>query len=613
MVKMAPQKTSEFEQDYTKVEEEPGEPGARGGRPPRSAEAEPNNENKRAPRRRRGFSVIKLGPTGMSVTHEGNEGYSYDYDYLYTFTCKDNTLQTRLKEVIENWHTDKQNPRKDWDQVWKEIEDRIQPLSEYISKNKESMESHCKNPNGQDRTWTEADSNACMLITAGLRYIYGIKKQETETEPSRTNNRTFKATAACIILNEFIKKLEKKANSCTQKISIDKGITQAFSVSEEIKNSVCKGDSGCFKCKQWDYSKCTVNNDRVGEKLKQKFDSDEKIKEALEDIYPSSNLSSTSTLGSATIREWFKLFSNDVSSDDEKQYEELGVLSALCEHSEDDVSTDNWDRGKYGKFCEIMVKNIILTTAVPKKYKNQREKTPCEKKVKNIPVCDLLKVWMWYMDLFCAPKAVIERALEAVKVVRTDMNPGENYVKCTYEDALNLPYTGQTKTPGDPYYIFETSELHTMMKETTKEKGWCREGKGRFGHKTSEVPDHTRKDTEEHDQITNGHDNLNKMKKILQKVMDEVKEEVKKEGVKEEKEAEVQGEEEEEDEEEDLPSEEDPPGEEEEEDEEESGVDVEEEEDEVEEIEEQEASKEEPTSGDGTEQTEDPGKVTTSS
>ncbi|ANQ05873.1 SICA antigen [Plasmodium coatneyi] len=214
-------------------------------------------------------------------------------------TCTDGKLQESLKDVIDKWHNDKGRAEKDWKKVWEEIENRINPLSKDISTYKSNMGTYCSAPKGKDSTWTEADSNACMIITAGLKHIYQIKEDENHDKggkDGKKNNRTFKQTAACLILNELIRKMKDKTNSCTQKISIQAGINHAFSKSAEIKKETpCNGDSDCFECTQQDYSSCKMGNEQVREKLKEKFDKDKQIQKALGDIYPPSIPSSSKT------------------------------------------------------------------------------------------------------------------------------------------------------------------------------------------------------------------------------------------------------------------------------------------------------------------------------
>ncbi|ANQ07162.1 SICA antigen [Plasmodium coatneyi] len=437
-------------------------------------------------------------------------------------TCKNSKLQESLKDVIDNWHTEKdtQTGNRDWNQVWEEILQMVEPLSKYISKHKESMEkTYCNDPKKKESTWTEADRNACMLITAGLKHIYEIKEDPSHKRggpDGKKNNRTFRDTAACIILNELIRKLKEKANSCTQKISIEEGIKQAFEASPQIKATACKGDPDCFECKQQNYSDCKMGNEQVRVKLRGKLDSDAKINEALEDIYPPSN--PTSISGTATLTEWFTRFSNNVSEQDNQQYEELGALSALCEHNEDDEDIKKLNLNKYGEFCNIMMKNIMLVTGVPKEYKNKGGQTPCQKKVKNIPLCDLLKVWMWYMHWFCVPKEVIEHAIRGVKEVRTEfINKGVNYMECSYDVAFKIPYGGKKDMGSEAYDLFGTSTLYHKIEKDTN-KTWCENNKWEYRIRVPKDSVNARADEDEDDRVISSNDNKNNVHVIMDKI-----------------------------------------------------------------------------------------------
>ncbi|ANQ06405.1 SICA antigen [Plasmodium coatneyi] len=520
---MAPRKKGEYEQDHTKeVEEETGDDVVHSARGlARSAEDEAKNEVNKVRGRRKRDTIITLGKDGITGRTVPSEGQKTE-----EVTCTDTALQQSLRTLIENWHTDRKKEYRDWDHVWKEIEDRIQLLSKYISDNKSSMEeTYCKKPNGQGTIWTEADSNACMLITAGLKHIYEINIDTgKEGDLAKKNNRIFRQTAACIILNEFIKKLEKKAKSCTQKISIDEGINHAFSKSSEIKETTpCKGDNDCFECKQVDYSDCKMGNEQVRVKLRGKLDSDAKINEELEDIYPPSN--PTSTSGTATLTEWFTRFSNNVSEQDNQQYEELGALSALCEHNEDDEEIKKLNLDKYGEFCNIMMKNIMLVTGVPKQYKNEKGKTPCEKKVKNIPLCDLLKVWMWYMHWFCVPKEVIEHVIRGVKEVRAEfIKKGVNYMECAYDAAFKIPHGGKRDMGSEAYDLFGTSTLYHKIEKDTK-KTWCENNKWGYRIRAPEDPIKARVDEDEDNRVISSNDNKNNVDEIMDKIEEGLKEE----------------------------------------------------------------------------------------
>ncbi|ANQ07341.1 SICA antigen [Plasmodium coatneyi] len=229
------------------------------------------------------------------------------------------------------------------------------------------------------------------------------------------------------------------------------------------------------------------------------------------------------------IEEWFTTFSSSVSSTDKDNYKELDSMLALCE--DDDASEGGVKRKEYKGFCEIMMRNIMIVTEVGEQYKNKNQtqkqgQTPCEKEVKNIPLCDLLNFWTYYMQLFCVPQEVIQYAFNGVGSVRGDMNPGEKYVKCAYDAAFKIPKDNERYTVGEARKLFLTSELYTMMKALTK-KEWCEKGKGKFPQKASEGLDRSRSETGGKDLVVSGNGDLKKLEGIVQKVVEGLKQEEK--------------------------------------------------------------------------------------
>ncbi|ANQ08337.1 SICA antigen [Plasmodium coatneyi] len=523
---MAPHKTSEYEQQHPK---EGHDDPPRVRRTP-SAEAATNNEdNKIRVRKKRYITwTLRPGVPGVIETHDPSDEQGKD-----DVTCGNNELQSRLKEVIDNWHKDKGKEEKDWETVWSEIEERIQPLSNDISTYKSNMDTYCNAPNGQVTTWTEADRNACMLITAGLKHIYEIRvNQGEEGKEAKINNRKFRATASCIILNELIRKMKDKANSCTQKISIKEGIEQAFNSSSQIKTDACKTDSGCFECKQWDYSDCKMGKEQVREKLKENFDKDKQIQEALGDIYPPSIPSSSKT---ATLGEWFTRFSNNATEKDENNYEELKLLLILCDEMK---STLGDDMEKYKDFCNIMMKNIMLTTGIEKQYKNKEQnqgqgQMPCAKKVKDIPLCNLLKAWMWYMHWFCVPTKVIKYVLDGANGLRTEfINKGGKYEECAYDAAFRIPTDDKRYRVGEAYELFSTNMLHAKIREATNEKKLCEDSKWQYRDRAREGSIKPRAEEEEEEKIISDDDNSNNVQEIVHEINEALKEEKEEEAEK---------------------------------------------------------------------------------
>ncbi|ANQ05762.1 SICA antigen [Plasmodium coatneyi] len=163
----------------------------------------------------------------------------------------------------------------------------------------------------------------------------------------------------------------------------------------------------------------------------------------------------------------------------------------------------------------------MLTTGVEKKYKNQggKGRVPCEKKVKNIPLCDLLKAWMWYMHWFCVPTKVIEYVIKGANGVRTDfMKQGGKYVDCIYDAAFKIPTDDERYRVGEADEVFGTSWLHTKIRKATNEKKWCEDSKWQYRDRAPEGSIKPRAEEEEEEKIISDDDNSNNVQEIMDQI-----------------------------------------------------------------------------------------------
>ncbi|ANQ08084.1 SICA antigen [Plasmodium coatneyi] len=399
----------------------------------------------------------------------------------------------------------------EWDQIEGKIKDVMKKLADALGKKEETDVDLCEKITHNTRTLTPSEKTACNNIVKGLRGIYGIKPESSENKNNHTDNPNFEQTIGCLMLNLYAQEIKSKCSIMGETVK------EAFTIHEELYTTACKSgeNNKCDQCVWDDCATYTVGTDDLRQKMNKMLLENKEIKKTMSTISDS-----------PTIGEWFTRFSKDVSNEDKKQYEELGPFLALCKPDDDAVAKEGVDMETYGPFCEIMVRNIILTTAVQKKYedknqKQEQDQPACQKIVNGIPVCDLLKAWMWYMRWFCVPRKVIEEALSRVKSVRGDLHPQMNYVKCTYDDAIIISYTGRRDKPDDPYYdLFETNALHNKIKETTSDKTWCVD-RAKWDH-----PIRARTDQPEPtDRVFLGDENLNKMIETVQKVAEGIKQE----------------------------------------------------------------------------------------
>ncbi|ANQ09184.1 SICA antigen [Plasmodium coatneyi] len=404
---------------------------------------------------------------------------------------------------------------------WGDIENVVKKLAEALNKKDETKDDLSEKITDKCDSLSDSEKATCKNIAKWLRGIYGINLERGENQHHPTENQKFEQTIGCLILNLYAQEIKTKCPLMGETVK------QAFTINEGLYKTECKsgGNNNCVKC-EWD--ECANYTFEKGVDLRKKV---KELLEANKDIKRTMSTISDTCKQSISITGWFTLFSKDTIEYDKKNYSELNFLLPLCE---DVQSTLGPGMDKYKDFCKIMIRNIILTTAVQKQYEDkdqnvqQENRTPCTKIVKGIPVCDLLKVWMYYMPFFCAPKDVIERAISAVQQVRKGFSQDRKYEKCAYDAALNLPYTGQTNNTDDPYYPFSTNILYSnIMKEVTDKK-WCAD-KDEFQKrkKMPEDPDPARAERGEKVQIRSGDNDLGDVSKIIEKVNERVEEEVK--------------------------------------------------------------------------------------
>ncbi|ANQ08762.1 SICA antigen [Plasmodium coatneyi] len=221
--------------------------------------------------------------------------------------CKGKTdLCNRVNCVSDKWHQNRDhNNGVKWSNMESDINKEAEKMFDYISNKNADMETHCKGlsqPNS--RIVTDPEKKACQYITSGLKYIYEIeidqddlkdkggKKKESDGERKRkaADNRDFKQTMSCLLLNAYADKLQEKVTSpCT----VDEAtIRQAFGEGNKHHTKWCKDKSnGCEIC-NWDekYKNCKIingKNEGVEPKLNSLFQNNEKknkLDKAMSDI-----------------------------------------------------------------------------------------------------------------------------------------------------------------------------------------------------------------------------------------------------------------------------------------------------------------------------------------
>ncbi|ANQ08717.1 SICA antigen [Plasmodium coatneyi] len=200
-------------------------------------------------------------------------------------------------------------------------------------------------------------------------------------------------------------------------------------------------------------------------------------------------------------------------------YNEWETLDALCNDLDSNLAQG---MNKYKTFCEVLVRNIMLVTEIEKQYKGN--KTGCKDSVKGIPLCELLRVWMYYMNAFCVPRKVIEHAIQGVKEVRQDMDNDGNYAECSYDGVLNIPERKGNDMGDELYELFDTTIMLNKIIALTKGK-WCEGGQWKYMGRAPGGPKPARDDNGAGDSTVLNNTEFTTLKRTIEKIEEEVKKE----------------------------------------------------------------------------------------
>ncbi|ANQ09169.1 SICA antigen [Plasmodium coatneyi] len=195
-------------------------------------------------------------------------------------------MKRKLKKGIEN---KVQEEKEAADSMESDIKSVATCMFASISTNSTKMQSYCTagHTETDSRRVTDPEKKACHYITAGLKHIYEIKADEGKNAPEEKkkaeDDRLFKQTMLCLVLNAFADELREKVKSPCE-VS-DETIKQAFDKGNGERVKWCKhkvnGKSECVQCDRYgDYANCTIGGtketDKVGQKLHELFKSNSK-------------------------------------------------------------------------------------------------------------------------------------------------------------------------------------------------------------------------------------------------------------------------------------------------------------------------------------------------
>ncbi|ANQ09075.1 SICA antigen [Plasmodium coatneyi] len=201
--------------------------------------------------------------------------------------CKDKgDLCEKAKCVVQKWKTN--TPGKNGDELWDDITHSATNMFDKISQDSSKpIPDYCIDKDPTSRIVTDPERRACQYITSGLQYIYNIgidkkdiegnkKDGEAEKQRKASDNRDFKQTMMCLLLNAYADKLKEKVTSpCTVG---EETINQAFKIGNGQFINLCKGKdkSGtgdCVQCTRYEnYGRCKIDHDKNKEEIGQKLD-----------------------------------------------------------------------------------------------------------------------------------------------------------------------------------------------------------------------------------------------------------------------------------------------------------------------------------------------------
>ncbi|ANQ10583.1 SICA antigen [Plasmodium coatneyi] len=226
-----------------------------------------------------------------------------------------------------------------------------------------------------------------------------------------------------------------------------------------------------------------------------------------------------------TISEWFTHFFNEPTNDpDEKfDWDKYDGYKSVCETNS--LGDGKFDPSKHGEFCKIMLKNVMMVTNKKNVYNPMDQNPAC--RGKHIPLCDLLKVWMYYMSTVCAPKEVADYVFTAVEALSQEWGK-EDYVKCEYKGVVDL-YRGNTDMLYEVHKLLQNIINSNMLGALSKRK-WCDESTRQYQTNLMESSTRARSDKGENNSIVSHNSEGTGMEDTIKKIkvrMEEEEEELK--------------------------------------------------------------------------------------
>ncbi|ANQ08742.1 Uncharacterized protein PCOAH_00028290 [Plasmodium coatneyi] len=181
-------------------------------------------------------------------------------------TCSNgkSKLQTRLDKVTSTWKNNR--PGTGMDKYWNnDIKSILKDLSNAMNSTGTADDNLCKDI-GQKTNGTsteEQNKKACTYIVRGLKHIYNIPTDLTDTNDR--DNREFKSTIACALLNAYMKELLR--GNCITKEAVE----YAFTIKRRSYGKGCP-EGVCKECHREECTDYTVEHENLWNKVKTTVD-----------------------------------------------------------------------------------------------------------------------------------------------------------------------------------------------------------------------------------------------------------------------------------------------------------------------------------------------------
>ncbi|OTN67550.1 SICAvar type I [Plasmodium knowlesi] len=215
--------------------------------------------------------------------------------------CKDiDGLCDRAQCAMKQWFPDrgkKEEQQADRKEMWNEVKTEVTSLYNALPDNGGSdgdADDLCKGIICPNENANCVSKTTCNIMIKALKEVYKVGDDDTASGPRKLNDRIFKSTMRCVILNAFAEKLKQHAQGGGYACAVEDGIIKAFAAAQENKKyekwceEKVKGDGSCQPCGK-EHQVCTgskIRNELLLDSVKEELnkDSNTKVKSTFEEI-----------------------------------------------------------------------------------------------------------------------------------------------------------------------------------------------------------------------------------------------------------------------------------------------------------------------------------------